>query len=161
FGKDSKLLGRRLTLNNESYTVVGILPAEFSGGWLANSDVYLPAQHSPAYTLDRKDPAMFMVGRLKDGMSRQQAFADLTLIEKRLALDYPDVMTGMHLELTSVREMEKSESASTPLLIVLAAVMILLLIACLNVATLLLARGSARRQELSVRAALGASRTSL
>src|SRR5215471_11009260 len=161
FGSDPKLLGRRLTLNNESYTVVGVLPEEFSGGWLANSDVYLTAQHSPAYSLDRKDPAMFMVGRLKDGVSQQQALADLTLIEKRLASDYPDVMTGIHVELTSVPEMEKPESSSTPLLIILAAVMILLLIGCLNVATLLLARGSARQQELAVRAALGASRTRL
>ncbi|HVO80338.1 MAG TPA: ABC transporter permease [Terriglobales bacterium] len=161
FGGDPNLLGRRLMLNNESYTVVGILPPEFRASWLSSSDVYLPAEHSPAYHLDRNDPAMFVVGRLKDGITHQQALADIATIELRLAHDYPDAMSGMHVELTSVPEMEASESSAKPLLMLLAAVLILLLIACLNVATLLLARGSARRQELAVRSALGASRACL
>jgi len=154
FNLDSKILGRTFVLNGKSRTLVGVMPLRFT--WWG-SDLWIPAP------LDRSDPearqrGFVLQAHLKPGVTMQQAEADLTVIAHRLARVYPkDYPKKYSVEVQTLADSVVGRF-KTVLYTLLGAVGLLLLIACSNVANMLLARASAREKEMAVRASLGASR---
>ena len=159
FNGDLSLLNKTFILNGTARTLVGVMPPRF--GWY-DAEVYIPEKltHWPGAGPEGF-PGWFLVGRLKSGVSSQQAEADLTVIAKRLATIYPK---GYPPEFTilvkHVGDTVIGRFAET-LYTVLAAVGLLLLISCSNVANLMLARATTREKEFALRAAMGAGRARL
>jgi putative ABC transport system permease protein len=157
FGGDRNVLNKTFVLNGVSRTLVGIMPPRFAWG---DGDVYLPVKptRSTAAVNGEFPPVWYLIGHLQPGMSIRQAEADLTIVANQLKPVYPrSYPEHFSIKLFSFADMVVGRFRST-LYLTLAAVGLLLLIACANVANLMLARATAREREFALRATLGASR---
>jgi len=157
FGGASDVLGKSINLDSREYTIVGVLPSGFE--LLQPAEVFLPLTPWAATLPDDRNwhPGIIVVGRLKPGVTREQARTGMVIITKRLEQQYPDYNTGTSADVVPLQE-QMVQNIRPGLILLLGAVSFVLLIACANVANLLLARAASRGREVAIRTSMGATR---
>jgi predicted permease len=155
FGGDPRVVGRTLTVSGRPATVIGVMPAGFR--FMYDVDLWAPVRMGMFDTEGRRSHSWQVVGRLRDGVTLEQAQTQMDVVSAQLAEAYPESHTGKGMGFVPLGE-GLAENYRPGILLLMGATTLLLLIACGNVAGLLAARATARRVELSVRSALGASR---
>ncbi len=156
FAGDPRILGRTLQLGDTRHMVVGVMPEGFA--FPIAEEIWVPLRMDPADLERGEGTTLEVFGRLAPGVSMDQAAAEFTTIARRLALEYPETNEGVGAVIKPYTEEFIGEEPVALLYTMLGAVFAVLLIACANVANLLLARAAARSKEVAVRSALGASR---
>jgi putative ABC transport system permease protein len=160
FGGRSDVVGKRLVLDGESYAVIGVMPSTMHGSW-KRSDLFTPLLNQEpgvGVSSPRADHSgIYVIGRLKPGVSVEQGRAEAVSIARGLAEKYPDTNAGQSMTLVGLQEAIVGDVRPS-LVVLFGAVGFVLLIACANVANLILGRSASRRREMAVRAAMGASR---
>ena len=155
YGADSDVVGRTIRLDGDPYTIVGVMGAAMTKPGFA--EMWVPQVLTPAEAAVRSEHHFMVVGKLKPGVTVREAQAEMNTISERLAQAYPEDDKGWGVVLNPMRE-ETVGAIRPALLMMLGAVGFVLLIACANVANLVLARTFARRKEIAIRTAMGATR---
>lgn len=159
FGSSPDVLQKNMTLDDKNYAIVGVVPTSFN---LVSGDVFVPIEQWGNPVLKNRAPALGLhgIGRLKPGVTIEQAQADLSRIMANLAITYPGTNKDNGAKLVALKPLMIGQVQST-LWILLVAVGFVLLIACVNVSNLMLARSTGREREFAIRTALGAARARL
>ena len=160
FGGDANVVGQPMTLDNEIFTLVGVLPPSTDSLPFGRFKIWAPVSVDPDQFLERHHRNRRVYARLKPGVSIKEAQAEMDSIGQQLAAQYPKDNAGFSVSVSSLQGVQVADVRPT-LLVLLGAVSLLLLIACANVANLMLARAATRRKEFAIRAALGAGRLAL
>lgn len=159
-GGDSKTIGQSLILDGKSYTIIGVLPREFTIGETLRGPIDCWFRQDPRADPSRSGHTLIVIGRLRQGLGIERAQAEMDLIARRLQREFPKTNAGCGIKLVSLYQVVVGD-VHRQVLILAGAVAFVLLIACANVANLLIARGANRARELAVRSSLGAARARL
>ena len=155
FGGDPNIINKTIALNSITRTIVGVMPEQFN--YPKGAEVYAPLPITPELARNRQSHSYYVIGRLKPGVSVQSAQSEIDTITSRLEKQYPETNTGLGADVYPIVK-DTVRMYDTALWIMMGAVGFVLLIACANVANLMLARASGRQKEIALRSALGASR---
>jgi len=159
FNADPNVIGRQLRLEQRSATIIGVMPESFAFP-VADADVWTPSAPDAPYSQDRSSTWFTVVGRLKPGVSVAQARADMDRVQAQLGRQFPKTDGDLGVQLQPLKETTVGDVRRS-LWLLFGSVSLLLLIACANIAALLMARGAERSREISVRFSLGAARSSV
>ena len=159
FDADSQVVGRVIRVNGQSRTVVGVMPPKF--GFPVHADLWLPLTIDPGAQPEGGQGSLTVMGRLRDGVSLDAARVEMATIADRLAREYPETHGSVSARVYPFVNLEMDPSMARVLYLMVGVVSFVLLIACANVANLLLARAALRARDTAIRTALGASRRRL